>query len=439
MAASGDPRRDILLGLLRVALDGVDGRRCTSRALSARVLSGRALCGDARRARSGDAPVWAVAIGKAASRMALGAHDALGAALERTLIITKDGHADAEAIALPGVEIRECGHPVPDRRSLDAGARLLEFLDEMPAAAWPVFLVSGGASSLVEVLAPGVSLAALRALNEAGLAGGSPIDELNAQRRRLSRIKGGQLASLVKGRRALALLMSDVPHNDPAVIGSGLLGPAPPGAEPLDSSAAGGSRPAGIPRGSRSGAAADDVERIVVASLDDALGAVRARVAGLPALVETERFCGAVSRLAVRFAHEIALGPAELRAWGGESTLELPREPGCGGRNQHLALAAARLIAGRDDLLLLAAGTDGTDGPTADAGALVDGGTCGRVAAAGLDVDDCLRRADSSTALAAAGDLVHTGPTGTNVGDLVIGVKLPKATARAWLRARPEP
>jgi glycerate 2-kinase len=419
VATSGEPRRDILLGLLRAALDAVDGRRCTRRALS----------GDTRRARSGHAPVWAVAIGKAAARMALGAHDALGDALERTLIITKDGHTDAEALSLPGVEIRECGHPVPDQRSLDAGARLLGFLGEMPTAAWPVFLVSGGASSLVEVLAPGVSLEALRALNEVGLAGGAPIEELNAQRRRLSCIKGGQLAVRVKGRRALALLISDVPDDDPAVIGSGLLGPAPSGVGPLAAPAAGGLR---------SDPATDDVERIVVASLDDALGAVRTRALGLAAQVETERFSGAVSRLAVRFAHEVALGRAELRAWGGESTLTLPREPGCGGRNQHLALAAARLIAGRDDLFLLAAGTDGTDGPTPDAGALVDGGTCGRVAAAGLDVDDCLRRADSGTALAAAGDLVHTGPTGTNVGDLVIGLKLPASAARAWLRAHPE-
>ncbi|MGB6451452.1 MAG: MOFRL family protein, partial [Steroidobacteraceae bacterium] len=125
-------------------------------------------------------------------------------------------------------------------------------------------------------------------------------------------------------------------------------------------------------------------------------------------------------------------------AWGGESVLELPAHPGRGGRNQHLALEAARLIAGYEDLVLLAAGTDGTDGPTVDAGAIVDGDTCARAASAGLDVDDCLRRADSGAALAAAGDLVHTGPTGTNVGDLVMGLKLSAAAARAWLSAQPE-
>lgn len=360
--------------------------------------------------------------------MALGAHEALGDALERTLVITKDGHTDAQALALPGVEIRESGHPVPDQRSLDAGARLIAFLDEMPAATRPVFLVSGGASSLAEALAPGVQLDALRALNESGLAGGLPIEALNAQRRLLSRIKGGQLAAMVRGRRALALFVSDVAQDDPAVIGSGLLGPvtaiAGAGAPPLQD-------------GASPGAAVDDLERIVIASLDDALAAVRTRAAGLAARVETARFSGAVDLLARRFVRELALSPMELRCWGGESTITLPREPGCGGRNQHLALVAAQLITGRDDLYLLAAGTDGTDGPTADAGALVDGGTCARVAMAGIDVDQCLQRADSGTALAAAGDLIHTGPTGTNVGDLVIGLNLSGAAARAWLHAQP--
>jgi hydroxypyruvate reductase len=112
-----------------------------------------------------------------------------------------------------------------------------------------------------------------------------------------------------------------------------------------------------------------------------------------------------------------------VQIWGGESVVRLPPNPGQGGRNQHLALAAARGIAGRRDLFLLAAGTDGTDGVSLDAGALVDGETCARIALAELDVEKCLNRADSGTALASAGDLIHTGPTGTNVGDLVIGLK----------------
>ncbi len=396
-----EPRRRILLELLRAALAAADGRSCTLQALRSERLRNRI-----ERA----SPFWIAAVGKAASTMALGASDALGAALERVLLITKDGHVDADARQLPRLEAWESAHPVPDQRSLDAGARLMRFVEEMPAEVQPLFLVSGGASSLVEVLVPGTSLDDLQQLNREGLSGGLPIDVLNARRRGISRIKGGQLSARLADRGAIALFISDVPGDDPAVIGSGLLGPAP-------------------------AAAADPIERIVVASMAKALEAVRARAGALSVHIEPKFFGGPTERLAVRFAHELALSASPLCVWGGESALELPRSPGRGGRNQHLALAAARLIAGHD-LFLLAAGTDGTDGPTADAGAVVDGNTCARVASVGLDVDDCLRRADSGAALAAAGDLVHTGPTGTNVGDLVVGLKLSEADARAWLNAR---
>ena len=397
-----DPRRQILLGLLQVALAAVDGRRRTREALA------RALRPSAARGGAGER-FAAAAVGKAAASMTLGAADALGGALDRALIISKDGHIDAEARALPRVQIIESGHPVPDRRSLAAGARLLAFLEDLDPAVRPLLLVSGGASSLAEVLAPGASFEDLVRLNEDAHASALAIEALNARRRALSRLKGGQLAERLRGRRALALLISDVPGDDPAVIGSGLAGPAPGGA--------------------------DDLERHVIASLGDALAAVRARAGRLAVGAPSERFSGAAERLAVRFAHELALGAPGLRIWGGESVIELPERPGRGGRNQHLALSAARLMAGQEELFLLAAGTDGTDGPTADAGALVDGNTCARIALAGLDVDECLRRADSGTALAAAGDLVSTGPTGTNVGDLVLGLKLPRAGALEWSSA----
>jgi hydroxypyruvate reductase len=198
-----------------------------------------------------------------------------------------------------------------------------------------------------------------------------------------------------------------VPQDDPRVIGSGLMGPAASGE--------------------------DRVERRVVASVDDAVAAVAAAAAGVGLTVHApaRRFEGDAARLAARFAHELSLTSAQLCVWGGESTVQVPPHPGRGGRNQHLALAAARLIAGHADLMLLAAGTDGIDGVTEDAGALIDADTCARLALAELDADRCLQQADSARALAASGDLVHTGPTGTNVGDLVIGLKLPAAAARA--------
>jgi hydroxypyruvate reductase len=380
-----EPRRALLLDLFQVALARVNGRRCVSAALGAAAHA---------------SPVWVAAIGKASTAMALGAYDALGGAIERTLIISRDREDLSGFAAGPAPEVWLGSHPVPDERSLAAGARLLAWVDELPRSVWPLFLISGGASSLVEVPAAGATLEDLAALTRLSFTSGMAIGELNARRAALSRIKGGRLAARLAGRPARALFVSDVPNDDPRVIGSGLMGPAPGGA--------------------------DGIERTVVASIDHAVAAVAARAAqlGLAVYAPRERFAGSAERLAARFAHELHLGAAQLCVWGGESTVELPPHPGRGGRNQHLALAAARLIAGRSELLLLAAGTDGSDGVTEDAGALVDAESCARISIAELDADDCLHQADSARALAASGDLVHTGPTGTNVGDLVIGLKL---------------
>ncbi len=391
MTSAGVARHQLLLELLQAGLARVDGRRCVRAALLARPPA------------PPGAPVWAATVGKAAAAMALGAADALGSSLARVLVVTKSGHLAPELLALPGIEIHESAHPVPDQRSLAAGRRLLEWVRELPAAVSPLFLISGGASSLVEVLEPGVSLAQLEQLSARGLAEGVAIAELNIRRARLSQIKGGRLAAQLAGREALALFISDVPDDDPAVIGSGLLGDAAAGL--------------------------DRIERRVIASVDQAMEGVAAAAAqrGLTAACVRQRFAGEATRLAARFAHELLMGNTQVRVWGGESTVRLPQQPGRGGRNQHLALAACKLLAGYPDLSLLAAGTDGTDGPTEAAGGLVDADTCGRLALAGLDPDACLARADAGTALAAVGALVSTGPTGTNVADLVIGLKLPRA------------
>jgi glycerate 2-kinase len=139
--------------------------------------------------------------------MALGAYDALDASIERMLVITKDGHVAPELIARSSVEIRESGHPVPDQRSLEAGERLLRWLRELPP--------------LVEVLEDSVTLEHLGRSNAEGLASGMEIVELNARRSGLSRLKGGGVARLLRNRPARALFISDVPGDDPAMIGSG--------------------------------------------------------------------------------------------------------------------------------------------------------------------------------------------------------------------------
>lgn len=401
---NSDPRRELVLRLLRAALSAVDGRRSVREALSAAAAD---TPGDPAHR-----PVWVAAVGKAAAAMTLGARDAIGARLERALVITRSGHVPPDLEALDGVEIVTGAHPVPDARSLAAGQRLLAWVEELPAGVQPLFLISGGASSLTEVPVPGMTLEDLESFTREGLASGIAIGELNAQRVERSQIKGGKLTARLRGRAAQALFVSDVPGDDPGVIGSGLLGP--------------------------SSAAPDRVRRTIVASIGQAVEAARraATACGLTVHAPTARFDASAARVAARCAHELLLSAAQLCVWGGESTVQLPPHPGRGGRNQHLALTAAKLIAGHPELMLLAAGTDGTDGVTEDAGALVDADSCARVALAGLDVDQCLAQADSAGALAASGDLVHTGPTGTNVGDLVIGLKLAAAAARELEAAR---
>lgn len=379
--------RALLLDWFSLALRAVDGRACVRAALADDALP---------EVAPGTGRVVVFAVGKAASRMALGAYDALGARIARALVITKTGHIDAELRQCRAVTVIESAHPVPDARSLAAGTQLLAAVASLALEETPLFLVSGGASSLVEVLREGVTLAQLAELNRSLIAGGAAIETINRERRALSRLKGGALIEQLRGRAGLALYISDVPLDDPAVIGSGLAGPAQ----------------------------GDRLRRRVVASIDDAVEAVRAVAvaAGCQVRAGSERFADDAAVLGAHFAAQLAVRAVEVLVYGGESTVRLPCNAGRGGRNQHLALAAARALRGEAGLTLLAAGTDGTDGPTEDAGALVDGGTWQRILDAGEDGDACLARADAGTALEAAGDLVYTGATGTNVGDLVIGL-----------------
>jgi hydroxypyruvate reductase len=376
-----NPRR-LLLELFDAALRAVDGRACVARYL---------------RESGIQPPVEVFAIGKAASGMALGARDALGAGIGRGLVITKTGHADPE-LEGPGVLQLESAHPTPDVRSLSHGAEFENRVREhLPMQ--PLFLVSGGSSSLVEALRDGVSLGDLQALNIHGQGEGWDIGRLNAERSRLSRIKAGGIARLLAGRAALALFISDVPGDDPDVIGSGLLG--------------------------RDAGRVDNVQRQVVASVDRAIAAaVSAGAArGLQLQAAPRRFDKDATEVAREFLDALRACDADGLVWGGESTLRIPAAAGRGGRNQHLALMLARALRAGDALTILAAGTDGTDGPTEDAGAIVDGGTIERAELAGVDVERAMRDFDSGTALEAAADLVHTGPTGTNVGDILIGLK----------------
>lgn len=403
-------RRTQLLRIYQAALQAVAGDRAVAAWLRANPLEGE----------------WAlVAVGKAAAAMARGADQVLGQRLRQSLVITKHGHGDP-ALDPARFSQLESAHPVPDGSSLAAGEALLRFLDGLPEELPLLFLVSGGASSLMEVLPEGMDVAGLVELTRWLLGSGLPIEQMNAIRKRLSRIKGGRLAAYLKGRRCVQLLLSDVPGDEPAVIGSGMLvaemGTTLPAAESL---------PAwlGVLLQSAEPAPSADapffrtIETHIIAGNEQARRAAAARAGELGVVVRDHRdhFQGDAVVLAERFCDELLGDAPGIHLWGGESSVRLPAEPGRGGRNQHLALAAARHLSGRDNVLLLAAGTDGSDGPTGDAGALVDGGTVCRGEEEGFSVAGALSRYDAGSFLEASGDLIETGPTGTNVMDLVIG------------------
>jgi glycerate 2-kinase len=404
--------RDDILTIFRSAVAAVHGTACVERFLAVRRLQGE---------------VYALALGKAAEAMLQGARAALGEQLRSALLVTKPGHVTRAIKGIADVTVLEADHPVPDVDSLRAGQALLDFIAATPADTQLLFLISGGTSSLVEVLPSGVSLKDLQRLNQWLLGGGLDIHDMNVLRKRLSCIKGGCLAGYLHGRNVLQVLISDVPGDNPADIGSGLLVPEE------DGNVSGAALPDWLqvllqhsPPSARNPSCFHGIETHVIASLDDALAAaaLETRKLGYKLQVHTERLSGDAALVGRRLAGVLVDDPSGVHLWGGETSVELPANPGRGGRNQHLALAAAELLAQHNKVWLLAAGTDGSDGTGADAGALVDGGTIMRGKMKNMNATDCLRRADAGGFLEQSGDLISTGPTGTNVMDMVIGMKL---------------
>ncbi|MCP4994919.1 MAG: DUF4147 domain-containing protein [Gammaproteobacteria bacterium] len=403
--------RSDLLKIFQTAIKAVHGRRVVTEALQ----HGEALpeCG-------------LVAIGKAAQAMTEGALDVLGDRIVSGLVISKRGHLDLDVLGKHGLQGVEAGHPTPDEGSLEAGKALLAYLESLPQEQPLLFLISGGASSLVELLPEGVDLAQLQRANEWLLASGLDIVRINQVRKAISRIKGGGLLNFTGNHQLRVLAISDVPKDDPKVIGSGLLTPDPDTAsvvEKLD-------LPIWL-------VAMLDLKKPVVenspaieivASRMIAMEAAAEEAGSLGYRVQLNRalISGEVENVGRRMAFEFADSEPGVTIWGGEPTVCLPRSPGRGGRNQHLALSVAQVIEGSDDLYFLSGGSDGTDGPGDDAGALVDGATLGRARRDGFDPVESLARADSGSLLDAACDLINTGPTGTNVMDLMIGLRIGK-------------
>jgi len=405
-------RRHHLLEIFQAALARVEGAAAVAGWLRAHSLA---------------TPCRLIAIGKAAQSMAKGAHQVLGDGISQGLVISKHGHLDDAFCKALHWEAIEAAHPVPDESSLQAGRRLLDFISQENEGPL-LFLLSGGASSLVEAPIAGVDLDFLARTNTWLLGSGLDIVQMNLVRKGLSRIKGGGLLSLLAGREVEALAISDVPGDLPGAIGSGLLVPEPDLREQLDRLPL----PEWLATRLQAGLAQRPVfagkppALHIVANLDSAkqAAAERARALGYAVTLHESFLEGEAGLAGERLARELRAGEPGIAIWGGETTVLLPPEPGQGGRNQHLALAAAVALAGCEGCYLLAAGSDGSDGPTQDAGALVDGGTLQRAALEGFDAASSLAAADAGRLLEASGDLVTTGPTGTNVMDLVIGLKV---------------
>ena len=402
--------RHVLLQVFQAALASVQGRHCVQERLK-------------RYPRTG--PVYLIAFGKAACAMAHGASDVLGADIVDALVITKHGYA--ESLPWP---VREAGHPLPDADSLAAGQELLDFTARIPRDANVLVLISGGASALVEVLPQGVTLNTLRAVNDWLLASGLGITAMNRIRKQLSCLKGGRLAQRLFPRPVLCLAISDVPGDDPCVIGSGplvadpelsLLGDLPGLPEFVRDALR-----HNVPAPSVNDNCLRSARLEIIATLATAKRAAvdAAQQLGYRTALQEEFITGDSIAAGSCLATQLLATPrGEIQIWGGETSLLLPPHPGRGGRNQSLALAAAQVLAGHKDVWFLSAGTDGTDGPGSDAGALVDGDTIARGAQEGYKAASALAAADAGSFLEASGDLIQTGPTGTNVMDLMIGLR----------------
>jgi glycerate 2-kinase len=407
MQATRTAARQLVYELFQAGLAAVDGQRCVADYLS-------------RNPRH--RPVSLVAVGKAACAMTRGALEVLDRQIVNGLVITKTGHGDEQLARDPRLRCIEAGHPLPNRDSLLAGETLCQFLQADADASGLLFLISGGASSLVEVLPDDLQLQQLLRANQWLMGSGLPIDDINRVRQTLSLIKGGGLLAHVKGRPTTVLLISDVPDDDPGIIGSGLLVPA----EGLPQTAS-------LPEWLRSPASRpipdrhlpDTVQHHIIATNKMALQAAadKGRALGYAVRVMEGPLTGDAQRAGQAIASQLQRLPEGIYLWGGETTVTLPAISGTGGRNQHLALSAAQALPAHADTVILAAGTDGTDGPTDYSGAIVDAGTLERGQQNGVDAGSCLQQADSGRYLAATGDLLQTGPTGTNVMDMVIAYK----------------
>ena len=363
-----------------------------------------------------------VAAGKAAWQMAAAAYKELGSRVDRGIVITKYGHAMGP---IGDLLIREAGHPVPDASSYSSTQEAIDMVRSLTGEDLVLFLLSGGGSALFEK--PLIPTEEMDDITRQLLACGADIVEINTLRKRLSAVKGGKFAQLCAPARVFSVVLSDILGDPLDMIASG---PAHP-----DSSTA---EQAKAILSKYKLQVSEKVHQLMDVETPKALDNVTTKITG-----SVRQLCAAASETAAALGYEPVVLSASLRCEareagsflasiaqyhentdksiafiaGGETVVHLTGH-GKGGRNQEIALAAAKDIAGMRDTVVFSLGSDGTDGPTDAAGGIADGKTAAVLAAKGISIDAVLQDNDAYHALKAADGLIFTGPTGTNVNDL---------------------
>jgi hydroxypyruvate reductase len=402
---------------------------------------GQFRAGKARLALKEFDRVFVIAAGKAAVPMAAAASQILGRVLTGGIAVTKHGHARR---TLRKIAVLEAGHPIPDEFGLIASEKARMLLQELNARDLLIVLVSGGASGVLPAPPEPITLRAKQQTTDLLLRAGANIAELNAVRKHLSLLKGGKLAALAYPATVVSLLLSDVIGDPLETIGSGLTAPDPTtfsdALAVLDKYRVRNRVPNAVRNWLQEGAAArapetpkpgnpifQNVHNVIVGGNRLALeaAALKSGLLGYRTLILSSTMHGEtreVARVHAQVLREIRrsshpISPPACILSGGETTVTVQGR-GKGGRNQEFALAAAIEIRGLRDSLIASLGTDGTDGPTDAAGAIVTGQTVSRAASVGLDAAAYLRANDSYPFFDALRDLIRTGPTGTNVMDI---------------------
>lgn len=380
--------------------------------------------------------------GKAAVPMASAVVDILGERLNEGVLVTKYGHAQSAGSLSPpfdpstsNIRIIEAGHPVPDHNSVEGARAVADLARGATSRDLVICLISGGGSALLTLPVPELTLDDLQALTDALLRSGATINEINTVRKHCSRIKGGNLAQVAAPADVVTLILSDVVGDPLDVIASG---PTVPDTTKVSDASdvlkryaiTGGEEATRLLQETPKpdDAIFEHVQHVIVGSnRQGAMAAVtRARQLGFEALLLSTYVEGEareVAKVAAGLAkgvrvHNDPVSPPACLVWGGETTVTV-RGDGKGGRNQELALAAALALEGWSGVLIMALATDGTDGPTDAAGAVITGETIGRARELGLDPWAVLEDNDSYHLFEALDDLIRTGATGTNVNDLL--------------------